>query len=802
MTINQSSTPMRYALKLVILIAFALLGPSVGWLSAAPMSDAPVTAQPLPSASVSDSELEALLGQLSSFKQQVSQASNYSQLEGPQDLVQALIKEVDRLTTLLLPEQAQLQAQLGVLGPAPPDATPEKSDIALQRATLTGQKALVDAKLKSLATLKSSAAELLIQIAAIRRSLLESEVTQRTRSVLNPWFWATLFNPPEDDRQKFNAFLQQIGATLGATWRPGERLLTSFLIVMALVFWIFGRRVAERGLTWLCIHRMPEGRLRRSTLALSSVVATILSAWIALQLLFFTVTRELPLTPQLTGFSQDFEKIVYTCVLITGLSRALLSTQHPSWRLPAFADPLALAIKPYPTRLALALLVLVSLAQITNVTGMTPGLVISVRGLVALIVSAMIAMLLLRVNKTRRDMVAAGIAPEAGRTLAGMIYAFASIAIAISLLALLTGYISLSRFITYELVWFFIIFAGFYLLTQLFKDGCEHLFSPRHSTGKTLKQLLGIGDTRLEQISVILSGAGRAALLLIALITLMVGGIGSTLEQLATNILAMLGGDGLRKLNIVPANLLHAVLAVVIGLYLIRSLRRWLDDEFLPKTEMDPGMCASLSTLFSNIGYALVLLLTLSSLGVQWTNLAWIVSALSVGIGFGLQEIVKNFVSGIILLTERPVKVGDLISISGVEGDIRRINVRATEIQLADRSIVIVPNSQLISQNLRNVTLGGSAQGVATLELMFPLDIDPEQVRNLLYETFSEHETILEKPAPVVRFSQLKPEGITLTVTGYVNSPRMVTAIKSELLFEILKRLGAAGIELAKPPTA
>jgi len=532
------------------------------------------------------------------------------------------------------------------------------------------------------------------------------------------------------------------------------------------------------------------------------VVATVLSAWIALQLLFFTVTRELPLTPQLAGFSQDFEKIVYTCVLITGLSRALLSTQHPSWRLPAFADPLALAIKPYPTRLALALLVLVSLAQITNVTGMTPGLVISVRGLVALIVSAMIAMLLLRVNKTRRDMVAAGIAPEAGRTLAGVIYAFASIAIAISLLALLTGYISLSRFITYELVWFFIIFAGFYLLTQLFKDSCEHLFSPRHSTGKTLKQLLGIGDTRLEQISVILSGAGRAALLLIALITLMVGGIGSTLEQLATNILAMLGGDGLRKLNIVPANLLHAVLAVVIGLYLVRSLRRWLDDELLPKTEMDPGMCASLSTLFSNIGYALVLLLTLSSLGVKWTNLAWIVSALSVGIGFGLQEIVKNFVSGIILLTERPVKVGDLISISGVEGDIRRINVRATEIQLADRSIVIVPNSQLISQNLRNVTLGGSAQGVATLELMFPLNIDPEQVRNLLYDTFSEHETILEKPAPVVRFSQLKPEGITLTVTGYVNSPRMVTAIKSELLFEILKRLSAAGIELAKPPTA
>ena len=80
-----------------------------------------------------------------------------------------------------------------------------------------------------------------------------------------------------------------------------------------------------------------------------------------------------------------------------------------------------------------------------------------------------------------------------------------------------------------------------------------------------------------------------------------------------------------------------------------------------------------------------------------------------------------------------------------------------------------------------------------------PLDIDPEQVQNLLHDAYTEHESIMEKPAPYVRFSQLKPEGITLTVTGYVASPRTVGLIKSQLLFEILKRLGAAGIQLAKP---
>jgi small-conductance mechanosensitive channel len=433
---------------------------------------------------------------------------------------------------------------------------------------------------------------------------------------------------------------------------------------------------------------------------------------------------------------------------------------------------------------------------------MSTQVVLFSRGVVSLVVIMIIGALLIRVSRTRRAMVIAGEHPESGTTLAGVIYTGVSIAVLISIFGLLIGYISLARFITYEIVWLYIVVASFYLLTQLFRDLCDYLFSPKHPSGKAIKQLLGIGDVRLEQIEVVVAGIGRAALLLIAVITTFVGGIGATFGQLTDRVSAILGGDGLRKLNIIPGNLLNAVLALLIGIYLIRSLRRWLDNEFLPKTDMDPGMGASLSTLFSNIGYVLVILLALSSLGVKWTNLAWIVSALSVGIGFGLQEIVKNFVSGLILLTERPVKVGDLISISGVEGDIRRINVRATEIQLSDRSIVIVPNSQLISQNLRNVTMGGSAQGVATLELVFPLDIDPEEVKNLLYTAYQEHETILDKPPPVVRFSHLSPDGITLTITGYVSSPRIVSTTKSDLLFEILKRLSAAGIKLAKPAPA
>jgi len=792
---------MRNTLKSLFFVALLLLAPSGSALWAADLPASSATT-PAPLVEVSQSDLQALQLRLDGLKQQISAANNYNQLEGPQDRVQTFILDVDRLSASLLPQQAQLAVQLGVLGAAPDtQIAAEQAEIAAQRAHLNEQKNKVDATLKSLAALKQSAAELITQIAGIRRTLLESELTLRTDSILSPAFWSPLVVPEPDDRQRLKFFIDQVSVTWATVWAPGQRFFTCVLVLLALAFWTVGRRLAERGLTWLCIHRMPEGRLRRSALAFASALATLGTTAIALHLLFYAGTRHEPLTPMLQTFSEEFEKAVYACVLITALSRALLSTQHPSWRLPAIADSVALALQPYPRILAATLLVLVTLVQVSNATGMSGQIVIAQRGVIAIVVIVILVPLLLRVGKVRKALLTAN-DPEAGSTFAGAIYSIATVCMCISALALLTGYVSLARFVTYELVWAYIVLAGFYLLIQVVKDACEYLFSPRYSAGKTIKQTLGMGDRRLEQISIVLSGASRAGLLLLAVITLFVGGIGTTFGQLTTNVMGILGGAGLRKLNIVPAHLINAVLALLIGIYLIRALRRWLDNEFLPKTDMDPGMCASLSTLFSNIGYATVILLTLSSLGVRWTNLAWIVSALSVGIGFGLQEIVKNFVSGLILLTERPVKVGDLISISGVEGDIRRINVRATEIQLSDRSIVIVPNSQLISQNLRNVTLGGSAQGVASLELMFPLDIDPEQVKELLLNTYRENENILDKPASYVRFSKLSPDGITLTVTGYVGSPRIVGGTKSDLLFEILKRLGDAGIALAKPAAA
>jgi potassium efflux system protein len=734
------------------------------------------------------------------IKQQASTATSFKQLSGLDDATKQLADDTDKLIAALLPQRAQLQAQLDVLGPPPAaGATPETASVAQQRTDLNTRKAQLNAEIKQAADGKTNLANLNAQIARLEHGLLKSQLAFRSGSILAPQFWSPLFRPNPDDRESLSAFGDEVAPVLKSVWQPGQKFVTVLFLLIALAVWAAGRQQVERGMAYVCLHHLPEGRLRRSALALSTSLATVATTAVAVQLAYFALTRHADLPPPLEELADAVAKLAMTCALIAGLGRALLCTRHPSWRLPAIADPVARAMRPFVAWLAGLLMLSGTLEQLNRTVDTSLQVTLFGRGIVSLVVVLTIGLSLVRSNRVRSALAAAGEAPEARSTLAGLIYAGVTLIIVVSLGALLIGYISIARFLTYELVWFDIVLCTGYLLTQLTKDACESLFSTQQASGRAIKHLFGLTDMHLDQVSTILSGVGTSLLMLIAVFALFTGGFGTTPGDLLTSLLGAFDTGRLNRLNIVPEHILNAAIALVVGAYLLRAVRRWLDAELLPKSGMDPGMRMSLVTLFSNLGYVLLVLLVLSLLGVKWNNLAWIVSALSVGIGFGLQEIVKNFVSGLILLTERPVKVGDMISISGVEGDIRRINVRATEIQLSDRSTVIVPNSQLISQNLRNVTMGNTTQGVATLMLTFPLNTDPEQIRDILFSAFDEHAAILDKPAPSVTFSQLTPDGITLSVTGYVSSPRISGSVKSELLFEILKRLRAAEIPLSNP---
>ncbi|MDP8714626.1 DUF3772 domain-containing protein [Serratia marcescens] len=745
-------------------------------------------------------QLKAAQKQLDNMKQLVSKATTDTQLSKLRLATDDLVASMEKLATDLQPEQDKLKAQLDVLGPPPvADALPETPAVAQQRNTLNSSKKQLDDAVKHARAIKNSAVDLGQQIGDLRQVAFKTQLTLNTGSILGVKFWTPVVQPSADDVQRLDQFKAEMKAAWDASWQDEWRYGTLALLALAVTIWTWGRYFSERFLAWVSIRFLPDGRLRRSFMAIATVAVTVVTTSIALNLLYYVFVRVQPLPVMLEDFAEGFNFLGVFCALISGLGRATLSLSRPSWRLISMDNEVAAGLRYFSPLLAGLALVFGTVELINNVVSVSLATTIFDNGLVAGLIGMVLLAAPLRGQRIRRRLEQQG-APLEKRTLVGgLVHLVILVCSVVILFSLLIGYIAFARFLTYQLIWGVLVLMTFYFMVLFTTDLCAALFSPQTVSGKMLKKTLSFKDRHLEQMSTITIALAKCSLLLLMIVALFNGSFGSTTPgSLMEKIVSILTGEGLQRFNIVPGNLLNAMICLAIGIYILRAVRRWLGSELLPKTISDVGIRASLVTLFSNIGYVLVILITLAALGIQWSNLAWIVSALSVGIGFGLQEIVKNFISGLILLTERPVKVGDMIGIGGVEGDVRRINVRATEIQLSDRSTMIVPNSQLISQNVRNATMG-NAQGVVTIALTFPTSIDPEQVRNILLSAYNEYETILETPAPYVRFSQLGPDGIILSVTGYVTSPRMVGATKSELLFNILKLLRAQEVSLSSP---
>jgi len=360
-----------------------------------------------------------------------------------------------------------------------------------------------------------------------------------------------------------------------------------------------------------------------------------------------------------------------------------------------------------------------------------------------------------------------------------------------------SGYIAFAFFIARQMLWVGVILTALYLLMYLVNDIFETVFSPKGRTGMRMQASFGLQPLALEQTGILLSGITRAMLLILA-VAIVLAPFGAGPQELGGRVGSLLSGGTLGKLKIVPNDIFDGALVFALGLLVLRVIKRWLSDELLPKTSLDLGMRNSVVTLLGYVGGVLVFVLSLAALKMDLQGITWMASALSVGIGFGLQAIVQNFISGLILLAERPVKVGDWVSIGGVEGDVRKINVRATEIQMGDRSIMIVPNSQFITQNVRNVTLD-NAKGRVSIKLSMPVDTDANKTRELVTGVLSAHQGTLATPAPCVQLENLDAGAMTFSCIAYVTSPRDVGNVKSDLLFEILARLRDAKIPMTSP---
>jgi small-conductance mechanosensitive channel len=248
-------------------------------------------------------------------------------------------------------------------------------------------------------------------------------------------------------------------------------------------------------------------------------------------------------------------------------------------------------------------------------------------------------------------------------------------------------------------------------------------------------------------------------------------------------------------------NIVAFVLTLGVG-YLIASLTRAiLGEEILPRLKLTYGLPNAIATVTHYVVLVLVFLLALAAAGVELSKFTILTGALGVGLGFGLQNVVNNFVSGLILLFERPIRVGDVLEIGNRTGKVRKIGVRSSTLQSPDGADVIVPNATLISDQVVNWTLSHTRRRII-LNIPVAYGNDPTSVRDLLRTTVSTHSGVLNFPNPSVLFLGFGESALNFEVRFWAPSPEVVPELMSEVALGIATALSKAGIKIPVPERA
>jgi small-conductance mechanosensitive channel len=358
-------------------------------------------------------------------------------------------------------------------------------------------------------------------------------------------------------------------------------------------------------------------------------------------------------------------------------------------------------------------------------------------------------------------------------------------------LSALVGYVNLAHFAATRIV----VIGGLVLLLMLVRSLVHQLSD--WLAEKFLKSNSDHDGQQLELVQFwlgILSdlcvlAAGFPALLLI---------IGLEWGDISRLISTAVTGFTIGSLKISLVQIAFAILVFAMLMTLTRFVQRTTERRVFSHMRMDIGVQNSLKTLIGYVGLVIAFLTGVSMLGLNLSNLAIIAGALSVGIGFGLQSIVNNFVSGLILLFERPIKVGDWVVTASGEGIVKKISVRSTEIETFDRSSVLVPNSELISSSVVNWTHKNKL-GRVIVPVGVAYKEDPEAIVQLLMKAVKSADLVLANPEPAVIFTGFGESSLDFEVRAFIGDIHNSLKVRSNLRIKIFQIFREAGVEIPFP---
>ncbi|HEX2843220.1 DUF3772 domain-containing protein [Hyphomicrobium sp.] len=710
------------------------------------------------------------------------------------------------ITTALAPKAEALRQQIEKLGPAPAkDAPPETEQVAAERARLSALAAGYDGAIKNTELVLVRARQLRDTVQVARQNLFATQLLKRSPSPLAPSTWQKLVTDVPGAWRQIGYTLSDWGALASRKATDLTGLLAGvvalFLILTALVNRFLAYRLdAPR-------QQPPSFFVQATTIGWVAPLkalpafAAVAALWIGLDTLHL-------LTLEVGQIADKSFPALYVFVGVSALTRAILQPGRPSWRLVDLSTAAARRLTRIITGIAAVfagdLILQEAIARLY-----LPFSISVMETALACIAIALLMLQLVRTPFESKPVAAPPPAPEtppeAAQTPARAVgpvpplspYAIKLplLLVAVSILTLsLSGYIGLGRFITQQ-----VVVTGSVVAVLLVFHLAIRAMLGAPGTGikpfaTVLEEKTGLDPAQsgalTRALSLLLNGGLALAAVPLILITW-----GASASEALAWLRAAVFGFQIGEFRISLARILFAAVLFLALVFATRLVQRWLDRGLLKSQRIDQGIADSIHTAVGYAGFILAVLAAISYGGLDITNFAIVAGALSVGIGFGLQSIINNFVSGLILLVERPIKVGDRVAVKGQEGFVRRISVRSTEIETADKASLIVPNSDLITSTVTNWT-HRNALGAVSVKVAVATQSDAEQVRDILQKVGAESPLVLQHPPPSVTLDNFGLNGLEFTLAAVVPDVTKAGAVQSDLRFRILKAFRQARIEI------
>lgn len=714
------------------------------------------------------------------------------------DELRDLRRAAEAQTAPIRDRLAIARADLDRIGPPPGDGEPEEApSIASERARLNSEIATLDGAVRQSDLNMAEADRLVAEVARLRREQFSTAVLSRGPSAASASLWTQALVMARDD---LNAAMQAF-----TTWRSerseAQELIPAIVAIVAAVLAALALFIPVRiGADRFIRNRITslEPKASRKIMVAAARAAVRVVPGIIGGLIVYEVLRQYgAIPPSGAALARWIWVFFIAILLVDGCVVGVFAPESPKWRVVSLESWQVLSIRTLAFLATIILGAATVLLEGAKIFGNSQELTLAIQAAEAIVLSVTLFMLSRARLWTAKDPTA-DIVPQVQRDETDeeetthawpRLRLFGRVVAIVSVLAVLTGYIALGHYLTTKLFYLVALGAFIWLVRSLLRESMR--FFDRNFTSHEKSE-----DS--EKVLYFWIGFLIDAVAFMVFIPPALLVLGAEWADVRNWMSDAFFGFQVGSFRISIAKIASAVGLFFLLLYFTRVVQRTTEQRLFPKSRIDVGVQNSLKTLIGYVGLVIAFTVGVGVLGFDLSNLAIIAGALSVGIGFGLQSIVNNFVSGLILLFERPIKVGDWIVTQSGEGTVKRISVRSTEIETFDRSSVIVPNSELISSAVTNWT-HKDKMGRVIIPIGVSYDSDPDQVIALLKEVAKDHPSILNYPAPFIYFGAFADSSLNFELRGFIRDVSTGLGVRSELRIAIYKKFKEAGIEIPFP---